>query len=167
MYLFLFIINCVCGQEPVYKEPWFNVQVSNSSESSLIIVGAMHNTQEYKEHALHPDNTIHFIVTDDKQVNITTCSGTYSIYIHSFFCPEGNPINPCAIFQKTIDGPVSNKMGPLLVFRSYYRIKFFGQQLEFKLISNGTLALLSPRSPLCPTAALQKPTQAFMPPFTS
>jgi hypothetical protein len=167
MYLFLFIIHCVFGQEPVYKEPWLSIQVSNSSESSLLIAGVTHGDLESKQHAIHPATAAHFMVTDDKPIEVTTCTGTYSIYIHSFFCSEGNPINPCMVFQKIIDGTVSNKIGSVLVFRSYYRIKPFGQQLKLKLISDGTLALLSPISPLCPATALQKPALAFVPPFTS
>lgn len=167
LYIFLFLINFIRGQESMYIEPWFTVQLDNGSSNSFLVSGAIYNNQDTQDIALNSNSNALFIVTDDKRVEVATPSGTYSIYIHSFFCPDGSPLNPYAVFEKTRVGQVSNKVGPMLLFRNFYRIKPFAELLKFRLVSDNILVLLTPKAPLCPEFALQKPACAFVPPFTA
>lgn len=168
-----FILICIlfvsCGllsQELNDKQPWFMAQISNESENIFLVSGYSSKTGLQAD-VLVPEKKVIFKVSDNQPVKVATGSGIYSIYLHCFFDKDGLPLKTCAVFEKIKAGKITNKIGPLLVFRNYYSIRSTAEQLDFQLLSCDALALLTPKSSILPEIALQHPPQIFFPPFTS
>ncbi len=166
IFIFSSVAAPLLSQEPVYKEPWFTVHIKNESQQICFVTGYS-KEQMLQADIMNPSTHITFRVSDDQPVNIPTASGIYRILIGTFFNCNGFPLKPYAVFEKIKTGKVSNKIGPVIMFRTYYSIAPCGEQLDFILSSADTLLLDTPKNPLLPEIALQRPTEAFIPPFSS
>ncbi len=171
--LFVLVIVCFTARqfvalehEPVYVQPWFTATITNQSESIFLISGYNH-TDSLQSDILSPGRAQEFKISDDKKVQIATPSGIYQILIHSYFSSDGSPLNPCAVFEKIKAGQVSNKIGPVLMFRTYFKIAPFGERLDFEIRKKDAVLLITPKAPIMPETALQRPVQSFIPPFVS
>lgn len=150
--------------EPIYKKPYVVAQVYNESKNIIFMSGYD------DDHALHadtlnPESKVHFWVSDDQPVKIST-QGVYWIYLNFHYDKSGYPQDTRLIFEKLKAAPISNKIGPALVYRKQLPVCPFGKQITFRILLDETVVMISDTKTLPDDCPLNVPALAVSPQST-
>lgn len=146
------------------KTPSFIARISNESKNIFLMSG-YNEENTLQSDFLSPGSKINFYVADEQTVKISSPTGIYLIYLHSISKKSHNPSadsssNFYAVFEKIKAGKVSNKIGPVRVFRKYFPFKF-REHLDFQLLLDDTLVLLTDKHAIQEDVATQELATLF------
>lgn len=143
------------------RTPFFIAQIYNESKKLFLMGGYTQDTDnQLQVDDLARGEKISFRVTDNKPVKVGTPTGVYQISLHSYYTASGDPIHSHAIFEKLQDDRV-------LLFRKFFAINPFSEFLDFRILLDNSMVLLTAKEPVPEGIAMRRPAEAFTPPFTS
>lgn len=151
--------------EVIYKKPYVVAQVYNESENIIFMSGHNEN-QVLHADTLNPESKVNFWVRDEQPVKIST-RGIYWIYLNFYYDKTGYPRDTRLLFEKFEAAQVSNKIGPVSVFRKLLPVCPFGKRVTFRILLDETVVMISDTQLLTDDTPLSAQEFPARPPFTS